>query len=407
MYSQQAGPTLPIILEHADSLVGTGQINTGTREFIGNVRFTQGNVTVKCDRATQYLVDNRADLSGNVVIIQQGAVVTAPFISYDGVQFIATAPRGLQVLERGSKIASRRGWYSTKTHIATFADSVRALDDSTSLWADALVYDRDQDTALAVGNVLLTNRDGSVVMAGDTGLRKPGMGLMRMVGSARLWQTDTAGINDTLLVLADTILFVSSTESDSFEAFGNASLVRGSVSAKAGRMLYSESTGRFNLYELPVLWSDSMLLKADTIIAEAPGRVLEAVIGMGNAILVSRTDTLDNERFDQIGGGQIRLTIQNDTVRRLVSSGSARSITFRTEDERREGLASVASDTIEADFTSGVLSDVYWLGGVEGEHHPEPVVSGRATTYRLPNFVWRTDRPRLLPAPKPRSMKFP
>jgi len=143
-----------------------------------------------------------------------------------------------------------------------------------------------------------------------------------------------------------------------------------------------------------------MLLVADTIEAFAPGRTLESVTGRSRGILVAKNDTSATDRFDQIGGDVVTLRIDRDTVRSLSAVGNAQSITFRSEGEEREGLAKVASDTIRALFEAGQLTDVYWLAGVEGEHHPEPVVAGRAETYRLPNFVWRTDRPRLevLPA---------
>jgi lipopolysaccharide export system protein LptA len=401
-HAQQDGPALPIILEHADSLVGAGPAESGTREFLGNVRFRQGNVTVTCDRAVQNVALNTADLYGKVVVRQGDVTITAPFLTYDGNTHLARAPRRLTVREGASTISARRGEYSTLTHVTTFMDSVVAVDDSVRLWADTLVVDRDRDTSLAIGNVVVRDSVGSIWMAGDRATRKPDRGETRVTGDARVWQIDTGAVADTFFVSGDTLVATRGGGADAYRAYGHTTLVRGGVAARADTMLYDESTGRIDLMGRPVLWSDSMLLVADTIVALAPGRSLRSVIGRSGGILVSRTDTTAPDRFDQVGGDVVTLRIERDTVRELLAIGRAQSITFRSEGESKEGLAKVAADSIRAIFDGGQLSDVYWLGGVEGEHHPEPVVAGRATEYRLPNFVWRTDRPqRGLPPSRP------
>lgn len=389
----QDGPQLPVTLEHADSLVGSGPTESGIREFLGSVRFVQGNVTVSCDRAVHNVGANQVDLYGRVVIRQGAATIYAPLIMYSGVTNLATATKGMRVVQGNSSITSKRGTYSTLSHIATFLDSVVAVDDSVKIWADTLVYDRSTDTTDARGRVVISDSIGFLWLTCDHAFRNPRIGLMRMAGNASSWQWDSVSVPDTLYIHADTLLINRSGGSPLYHAMGSAELVRGSVAARADSMYYAAQPGRFEFYGHPVLWSDSLLLVADTIVAEAPQRQLQSVIGNGNALLISLTDTLFPDRFDQISGRQILMEIEEDTVRRLLAVGGAQSITFRMEEGRPEGLAKVASDTIRAVFETGNISDVYWLGGIEGEHHPEPVVAGREQSYRLPGFVWRTDRP--------------
>lgn len=398
---EQDGPQLPIILEHADSMVGIGPTETGIREFLGNVRFVQGNVTVTCDRAVHSVSTNQADFYGRVAVRQGNVIINAPYLSYNGAIHLGIAPRGIKVLEGASAITARHGTYSTTSHIATFADSVVAVDDSVQIWADTLVYDRDADTTFASGSVFVSDVLGTFWIAGDRAFRDVNVGLMRMWGSAASWQWDSTDAGDTIYVAADTLIVNRALGKSSYVAISRAELIRGGVSARSDSMNYSSMTERFDLRGHPILWSDSLLLIADTIVALVPGRKLHSVLGMSHALLISQTDTLFPDRFDQISGDQILLSISEDTVRRLTSTGNAQSITFRAEATRPEGLAKVAADTIRAMFHAGQLSDVYWLGGIEGEHHPEPVVAGRAQEYRLLGFVWRTDRPTIRPLAKP------
>lgn len=392
----QDGPQLPIVLQHADSIVGTGPMESGIREFMGNVRFTQGNVTVTCDRAVHNVGFNRADLYGRVVVKQGAATIFAPFITYDGNTYQADATRGIKVVEGASTITSRKGYYSTQTHITTFIDSVVAVDDSVRIWADTLVYDRDADTSVAHGRVVVSDSTGNAWLTGDHAYRNPGSQRLQINGNAAAWQWDPLGDPDTMYVAADTLLMTKDNGLNRYEAISGVRLVRGAVSARSDTMVYVPEPGRIDLFGHPILWSDSMLIVADTIVADVPERTLRTLTGRTKAILVSRTDTLYPDRFDQIGGDVVLLSIEQDTVRQLSAIGNAQSITFRTEEERPEGLAKAAADTIRANFEAGQLSDVYWLGGIEGEHHPEPVVAGRAETYRLPGFVWRDDRPRMV-----------
>lgn len=401
----QDGPQLPITLQHADSIVGTGPMENGIREFLGNVRFTQGNVTVTCDRAVHNVGSNRADLYGRVVVKQGSVTISAPYISYDGNTYRADATRGIKVVEGASTITSKIGHYSTQTHVTTFIDSVAAADDSVRIWADTLVYDRDADTSVAHGRVVVSDSGGNAWLAGDHAYRNPGSQRLRIYGNASAWQWDPNADPDTMYVAADTLLMSKENGRNRYEAISGVRLVRGGVAARSDTMVYVTEPGRIDLIGHPILWSDSMLIVADTIVADVPDRTLRSITGLTKAILVSRTDTLYPDRFDQIGGDVVLLSIDDDTVRQLSAIGNAQSITFRTEETRPEGLAKAAADTIRAQFEHGQLSDVYWLGGIEGEHHPEPVVAGRAESYRLPGFVWREDRPTMVRPVQPFEKK--
>ncbi len=402
------GPTLPIILDHADSIVGSGPIESGIREFVGHVRFTQGNVTVECDRALHNVSANSVELFSNVKIQQQGLVLTAPYVTYSGTTHIALAPRGVVVREKASTIQARHGTYSTVTHVVVFRDSVIARD-SAMLWADTLVYDRDSDTTLARGNVLIIDTLQRLVTRSQYAFRDPNRHIMRLERDAHVWQWSTsdttATMPDTLYLAADYIDSRRTERGTVYHATSRVHMTRGEVAARCDSLVADRTGGSTEFYGTPVVWSDSMQLHADTIVALAENDELRSIVGRGAAILVAQTDSLRPERVDQIAGARVTLSVRQDTIRQLEALGDAQSITFRSEEQRGDGLAKVASDTIRVLFDRGQLTDVIWLGGVEGEHHPEPVVAGRAETYRLPQFRWRTDRPFSLPVPRAPSIR--
>jgi len=394
------GPQQPLIYTgNADNMIGTGPMESGTREYIGNVRFQQGNVIVTCDRALHYNALNRADLYGHVKVIQGTMTLLAPFASYDGNNFTTDAHGGVTVIDGNRTIKSARVSYSTKAHVATFVDSVRVTDDSTRIWADTVIHERDTRINRAMGRVVISDSVGTAWLSGHRAYHDQNRGYMQITGDASAWQWDLDE-PDTMHIRADT-LETWRGDSASYLASGNAEMVRGSVSARSQWMKYGMDSGIIMLEQDPILWSDSLLLKSDTIRVDAPGRVLHRITGTGNAIMVNRTDTIHSDRFDQISGREIVISIVGDTVRKLTAVDNAKSIYFRTEDERGEGVARFTSDTIIVDFIEGRPEDIYWLGGVAGEHHPENLVAGHVEEFRLPGFLWRTDRPRMRTLPIP------
>lgn len=392
-WAQDLGqPTAPIVLEWADSLVGTGGTAVGIREFIGNVRLRQGNVTVTCNRAVHNPSRNMADLFGDVIVRQDSMVLTAPYVHYEGNTHLATANGGITVTDTSRRVTADQVTYEMETRTARFTGKVHAVDDTSQLWSQHAVYYRTSGITTAWGTVVVWDSIGTSKARADSVWHDPVHGFLRLMGTAAVWDWDSAHA-DTMYILADTM--------EKHElgrrviwAKGASEVVSGSVAARADSIALLDSEGRIELHADPVVWYDSTEILADTIIVFIPNRKLSEITGSGNGIIVSRADTVHPDRYDQISGRVVAIHIDADTIRQITAVEDARSITYKSEDERGEGLAKFTSDTIHAVFTGGELTDVYWLGGIEGEHQPEHLVTGKEANYLLPNFEWRSDRPR-------------
>lgn len=394
---QGAGPEIPIVLEHADSIVGSGAFESSVRTFYGNVRFQQGNVTGRCDRAIHNVLANTVELFGNVVIKQGPLSMYAPEVRYSGARFIATAPRGIRVEQKGQVITARKGTYATTTHIAEFFGDVVMRDDTTTVWSDSLVYDRDLDTMRASGSVAGFDSTDYMWFEADVARRNAVNASYTLSRNARLWTWEPS--EDTMFVSADTILSLrdsSRTDARILRAVGSAALIKGTTASSAGEIMYDEAQERMLLSNTPYVWTDSIAFAANAVTAKIPGRTLTEMIGTGSAILMSQVQGAQPRRYDQIFGDSIRLAFAQDSLRSLHAVGAAQSVTYRGEGGKQDGVAKVAADSIRALFGAGTLSEVYWLGGIAGEHHPERLVEGKEGQFLLPSFRWREDRPVML-----------
>lgn len=403
------GPDIPIILEHADSLVGSGPMGSAVRMFVGNVRFAQGNVTGSCDKVLHDVARNSAVLTGSVQIRQGDLIITAPAITYEGSTSIATATSGIRVQQQSVVVTSKIGSYDMRRRMASFRRDVHAVDDSVKIWCDSLEYDRDRDTMLARGNVQIYDSTGNSWFRSDVARRDAAGGSIELSGSARAWSwsADEVDAADTTFIAGDKLRSAPSSgdgTASQLVATGNVRMVRGSTASSSGALQYDEAAGLILLTESPMVWSDSSVLQAATITAESKDRQLRSVTGTGKAVLLSPSDTLFPVRFDQIAGHTIVMRYLSDTVRTLRAEGDAISITFRKESGERKGLAKVAADTIDASIISDEVTDVIWLGGVSGESHPERLVRDREAEFLLPGVRIPDGRPQYVPCPARRSL---
>jgi|GEM_PF-454557 len=388
----------PIILEYADSLVGSGGPGYGIREFWGNVRFRHGNVTVSCDHAIHNPALNSVMLRGRAVIRQQDLRIEAPEAKYDGNTSIATAWGGIAVFDGNRTIRSRSGDYAMKSTIGVFRDSVVAWNDSGVVWSDIAWLNRSTNRTTASGHVVLIDTLSRFIASADSLDNNLQARYSRLIGNSTAWTWKEGG-SDTMQIDADTLN--RSMADNRIAARGRASILGASVAARGNSISYAAADSVITIEHDPVIWADSSQLYAHIITLHILHQHLDRVVGTGEAFLVSRTDTLRPDRYNQVAGDYITLLFTDAELRELIAVGNARSITFGGEQENGDGVALFQADTIKAYTRDNELSDVFWLGAVEGEHHPEPVIQQKTEPYRLTDFRWRTDVPVSKPLPRP------
>lgn len=418
----QNKPEQPIILEYADSLVGTRGQNMEIREFIGNVKLKQGDVTVQCDRAIQYLNLNKAELSGNVHINQQELDLFTPLGVYDGNLKIASSVSGLKITDRKTVLTAQEGTYSTSLQIANFRKNVRIEDDSVIILSDRLVYHRKNKNSFATGDVLIFGKYTNTYLLGDTVEHYPDGNITLVKGEPRLFQIDTVK-NDTIVVdttenriegqyaRRDSTQFSISFDTLSVTSYymksindknSNKEIVyfidsveisQRRLGAKADTAIYNKTDGIITLSGHPLVFYDSTQLYADSIYIYVPDMKLKELLAVHNSIACTRNDTNDLRKINQIVGDEIRIKFVNDTINAILSFGNAKSLYFLASDSSGAGMHRSSSDSIVVDFDKGKIDRIIWLGGVNGDFRPENMLN-EVKGFYLPGFKWSDIKPK-------------
>lgn len=419
---QPSGNNEPIYLKYADSLVGRNDLGGTVRELNGKVHLIQGDVTVFCDRAIQYLDVNKVELIGSVRILQGTVTLTAPRADYDGNSRLAWGNKGVKIIDRETTLDAQTGYYSTATAIANFYGNVQIIDDSVIIQADTIEYSRRSKNSTANGRVVVHGRYSSTILTGDTVWNIPSTRYTRIVGTPVLRQIDTVvSVRDSLplridsahkdssslrvptantprfdtLTITAALMEAYRNGSERYIATGGTEIVRSGLAARADTVIYEKSVDVLRMRgAAPVVWYDSTQLRADSLLIFLPEKKLRRIEAFGNAFSATHDDTSRAERTQQLTGTYIRISVEHDTLREIFSRGDAKSLYFMLTENEPDGAARNNADSIKVETMGGKPEVVRWLGGVTGEYFPEQFVSGKPATYYLPGFLWIADRPK-------------
>jgi hypothetical protein len=195
-------------------------------------------------------------------------------------------------------------------------------------------------------------------------------------------------------------LFVQSLVMESYRtgerkllAIDSVRIMRSDLSAIGGLATFYPDGDSIALRNEPVVWYEQNQVSGDSIDVFLSDRQLEHVEVLGNAFGASRMDTAGVVRFDQLSGDTLNMQFTQRKLSRMVIDRRATSVYHLFEDSLANGLNRTSGDRIVMEFDSGKVASITVQGGAEGEYVPENLLKGDESSYHLPRFLWRNDRP--------------
>ncbi len=398
--------TLPMLsqdkvieLRSANELRGMVINGEDVRELIGNVHFVQpsntgGPVRVWSDRALRYMKQNKVELFGNVRLIRDSIVLQSPEGVYFGDEQRARMVRGV-ILERGKSIlTARMGDYWTKEKRAVFVGDVVVRDSLSVTSCDRLEYHEEEERSVATGKVRVVSRENNTTILGDSLVHFDKTQYSIVPKNPLFVQVDTtAGAIDTLLIKSKVMEAYQDT-ARRFIATGDVAIVRSDVAVRSAKAHYFNRRDLIVLQGQPTVWHEQNQITGDSIVITMLNRRLRTVFVSGRAMAVSRADSINMTRFDQLTGRSMTFHFENDKINRIEVEQTATSLYYLFDDTKPNGASRSSGDRININFTDGKIDRIKIIGGVEGRYFPEEMLRGREPSYNLDGFTWRTDRPR-------------
>jgi lipopolysaccharide export system protein LptA len=411
-------------LKRSDYSKGVMKDGKRTDWVIGNVIFTQNQTTIYCDSAEIFKKENSVEAYGHVKITDGDSVtVTARHLKYDGdkriahltnnVVFVklATATlytdfldyyrnlaearyfNGGRLVDSTNNLTSRKGYYNTRTNLASFKTKVVAVNPDYTLKSDTLqyssktkiVYFRDKTTVVdkegktavyddgfydtkttekkselnrgtiqttsyemkgekyflddlrkfykAKTNVVMTSREENLTIYGDDGVYNKVTGVAKVYGNA--WLAKVGDDGDTLFMSADTLVSIESNNPSQKRmlAYHDVKIFKSNLQGRADSLAYFSSDSVLYFYEQPVLWTTENQMTGDTIRVALKNQNVDKVYLMTNSFVVSE-DSLNN--FNQIKGKRMTAIFANKAIHHVDVDGNGESIYYALQEEEKD-----------------------------------------------------------------------
>jgi lipopolysaccharide export system protein LptA len=383
-----------IVLQNADSLIGTTINGEDVRELHGHVRLSQGNVKVWCDNAIQFLKRNVVDLTGNVKMVQDTVTLTAKQGMYYGDEKKASCQDGVRLETQHVVLLADYGDYYMDEKRAFFRSNVRVIDSTTTIHSDELTYYENERKSIAVHNVRIDNSENHIRIFGDHLEHYDQTHYSKMTQNPRLMQIDTTskGEIDTLVVRS-VVMESYDDSSKRLIATDSVAIVRGPLAARCGWVRYWTKIQYIELFQQPVVWYEDNQVTGDSISLFMANNRLNRAFISGHAFAISLSDSLYPGRYNQLTGRHIEMKFADEKLSEIAVDQNAISLYFLYNGKKTNGVNETSGDFISSKFTDGKLQTISVIHGIEGNYYPENMIEDNIAKYNLDGFHLHTDRP--------------
>lgn len=353
-----------IRIVQGDSLHIYGQIlhydgNTHMARIKGHVRVVSHNATLETDSLDfdqannigyyytggriydkeNVLTSRKGDLSfktnlftfhENVHLDNKNLALRTEILKYQSKQKIAyfTVPTNM-LYDGKTKIYTETGWYNTGS------DDCRLLKNSyvihpggKKLKADTIQYNKKTGKMTALHHVQLTDSIQKLIVRGHYGyfLQNGDNGIVRDSAYAVEYSND----KDSLYLHADTLKTWGDSTYHKMRGIGNVRFFRSDLQGKCDSIAYSTTDSILNMYERPVLWSDSAQLCGEFIQMFQKNKKPDVILVKGWALVVSQ---VDSTRFNQIQGKFLKAFIKDNKLYKVYVEGNATTLYYPKDDD--------------------------------------------------------------------------
>ncbi|WP_258104768.1 OstA-like protein [Marinoscillum sp. MHG1-6] len=285
-----------------------------------------------------------------------------------------------------SVLNAQKGEFRTKTDESEFKQGAIETPEYY-MEGDQLYFDEANKYYKAIGHVVLTSKEDSVIIIGDEGYYDKEAGISKVYGNPLMKKPID---NDTLFLAADTLMALES-EFDSLKrilAFHDVRLYKKGLSGISDSMAYFKKDSLLVFYHEPVMWNNKNQSEGDTIKLLIKNENLDQMLINTNAFLISE-DTLKN--YNQIKGRNQIAYFVKSKIEKMKVNGNGEMLYYSLEegDSVLRGMNKVFCSHMELNFRDEklVMFKVY----VNPEANFIPPHELTPQIQRLEGFQWRIE----------------
>jgi hypothetical protein len=171
-------------------------------------------------------------------------------------------------------------------------------------------------------------------------------------------------------------------------------IVRGNLAARSGLLKYFRQDESIELHEKPIVWYQENQVTGDTIFLKLEKKKLRNVSIKTRAFVLSQSDSLYPNRYNQLTGRSILMTFKENKLQETYVERNAISLYFLYGDSSGNGVNKTSGERILMRFDDGKPNTIHITKGIEGSFYPENLLKRNESQYDLDGFILRRDRPK-------------
>lgn len=386
------------IFYSADKFQGTETPEGPIKEYFGNVKLIQGDVTITCEYAKLFETTNISSLSGNVKLTQKDLTMKTQRATYNGNTKFTNSDTELEIQDRKTYLKAKAGDYNSLTNIANFYKNVFIEDDSVIVNSNYLQYNKKTQESYAYNNVLIKGKFNSSYLISDTLIYKPKDKYSISYGKPKLFQVDSLGsetgfVYDTLSISSDTMQAFRYINDEYYVFTDSVEIIRKDVKARANLATYFRTKDIFILNEEPIIWYDNSQLYGDSITIELQESKLKRIESVGNAFSVSKEFEKYSQFLNQLSGHTIEMNFVDGKISTIITTQNAQSLYFSQNEAGAIDAHKHDCNKIEMFFEDGGIDRINFLENVNAVAIPYQEIKADVKQFYLPRYRWSENLP--------------
>ena len=414
----------------------------------GDVRISHDNTLFFCDSA--YYIEGRyAEFFGNVRMMDDSTLLETEYLTYDRDQHLASYPdhgvttRGdkrlvsdmgyyrddlkefscfqnvevtspkyrmltdtlyyntrlekmwflgpTTILNEDNTLEGTHGYYLTERDLAYLDRQPVMYNETQTLTADSLLYDRQNGFAKAMDHIQMIDTSYKVILRGQYAELWEKIGFSFATDHAYAVYYDDP---DSLFITSDTLFYHFKTELNDEELIIGRRQVRFFKSDMQGRcdtMTYHMADSIIRMRVDPVLWTDDSQMTGDQIDIRIAHRAIDSLFQRGNAFIISK-DTV--EGYNQIFGAEMVSKFLEGSIDHVDIGDNAKVISWlREDDSSLIGINKSSANRMRIVMKDREISLIRYYGNINETLYPAKDLN-ESERY-LDGFLWREEeRPR-------------
>ncbi len=412
-------------------------------EAFGKIKINQGDsITLTGKTLTYFGLENKADIKGNVILIDKHMTLNTEQVLYNLSTNIASYPKKGTIIDNEKTINSKKGayhsnihkfifkdsvvvlakdyniltdnmqynsnnevtyffgpsfiisdaktiycqngWYNTKTDIAQFRENAYITTDNYLLKGDSLYYNKNKRYGKAFSNVELIDTLEDIRVLG--GMAEYFEELDKVIITQKPILEKVLE-DDTLFMHAKKFISQQKPDDKRVLAYNKVKFFKTDFQGKCDSLAYHFSVSKVEMYKKPILWSDNFQITADSLQFLINDSKIEKIFLNPNPLIISKEDSLD---YNQIKGKNMTAYFKNNEMNHMHVQGNGQSIFIVKDDtEGKIGLNYTECSDLTLYFENNKLKDVNYT--VKPNSITTPYTDVLEKNRYLKGFLWRGD----------------